>query len=511
MVGCCRIRRLNQLRVSPLLNLCLHPVSFWLLIGVDAIHRALNLVATASQFSFFYKTGAEIRWDAALSVGSSGSGLKLILSGLVPTVVAASVIFALSCVASSWVHALVNRWLTSLALPVPPAEALPLSEFVNFRSYKSLGGLWPGALSAPRLWTTCVCTTTLLLWLVQPSVPYSHISEALPFVIFLNHASAITAAYGAFPFKELLNEAYFEPEDGHAKGWSPGLFFQSFDRESGTMPSWTQGSLPPGFERWRSSPKMNTSDTETDASTSLDHFYYDPAQDHMRISNFDLELLSPLKETLRERDVVIDHVVFVFLESCRKDLFPLKVGSRLHQQIIDSHGTMDEAKQAALHEHLALLTPVAEMLTGETTGFEDALGRATKRPKPLSNEFGGINVDGMMTGSTLSAKARLVNYCGVGPLPVDLMQENGKMPYQPCLMQIFELFNRRKNETTSRQATALERQWHNVYAQSVTGKFQRQFEMMEMLGFTEAIYSEDIEDPKAEHFHEGMERVNYFG
>lgn len=149
---------------------------------------------------------------------------------------------------------------------------------------------------------------------------------------------------------------------------------------------------------------------------------------------------------------------------------------------------------------------MAEMLTGEASGFGSSVDSA-------SPGLGGISFDGILSGSSLSAKSRLVNYCGLGPLPVDFMHENDIIPYQPCLMHILDLFNQRKSSARSENSTSdpLEREWETIYAQSVTGEFQEQTRLIDLLGFNQSLYSEDIDMENSTYFHEGMEKINYFG
>lgn len=463
--------------------------------------------------SFYYETGGEIRWDAARSVGASQSGLKLILSGLGPTLVFSTILFAASWFAAPGIYAVLYRWRGALSQPWSAfRQGCPDEAFYAPASLK--GGL---ATNRARLWTIIVGSLTLVIWFVRPSVPYSHMSEALPFALLGTHSRAHEEpTEGGFPFMELLDDSYREPAAGYYKGWGPPAMLSSYKWNNDSLPEWAVGALPPGFERWKPRPETNSTDGgddahETDGTVEL-RFYYDPTADHMRISNFDEKPLAPLEEALQERDIPINHIAFIFLESGRKDLFPFKKGSRLYDQIRETWPSDDAEKEKELFEKLAHLTPNAELLSGETSGFDMPLSddEIPAGIKPLGPEYGGLNFDGIVTGSTLSAKSRLVNYCGLGPLPVDFMHENDIMPYQPCLMHVLDLFNKRK-DNASEKASVLDKEWHTVYAQSVTGKFQDQFRLMNSLGFKEAVYSEQIDRPEAKHWHSGMEKINYFG
>ncbi|KGO78374.1 Alkaline phosphatase-like, alpha/beta/alpha [Penicillium italicum] len=452
--------------------------------------------------------------------------MNLILSGLIPMATATTVIAVASWLMAQGIWNLMSRWLCSLAnlgyaktsavLPGP-------SDLRNLVSNKS------------RFWTLVGTGITIGLWLIRPSVPYNHMTGALPFTMLGEHSRARRMTIKAFPLPELLAERYREPANGHYKGWAPTLDDSGNTAYGNNKPAWARGSLPAAFERWIVNPDSDTTEVilETSNSTVQDvskrgrkesfsknhnktagprHYFYNPVQDPMRISNLDLEPLGPLQEALKDHAIPINHIVFVFLESARKDLFPLKNDSRLYNQIRESHVLYDEEDEDDLYDKLSQITPVAEMLTGEQSGFGNS-GNSTNAG------LGGLSCEGILSGSSLSAKSRLVNYCGLGPLPVDFMHENDIIPYQPCLMHIMDLFNQRKKSSVSANSTHsgnstnsyLEREWQTIYAQSVTGEFQAQTRLMDLLGFNQTLYSEDIDRKDAKYFHEEMKKINYFG
>ena len=435
-------------------------------------------------------------------------------------VATAIVISVASWLAAQGIWNLMSRWLCSLAhlgdaklyhqLPGP-------SDLRSLLSNKS------------RLWTLIASGVTIGLWLVRPAVPYNHMTGALPFTMLGEHSRARRIAIESFPLPELLAEEYREPASGHNKGWAPTMDDFGNTGYGNNKPSWARGPLPPAFERWTMNPQANrtraqlemsiltnqrvsnTIETKPDledqnTAAELRHYFYNPAQDPMRISNLDLEPFAPLQEALKDHAIPINHIVFVFLESGRKDLFPLKNDSRLYNQIRETYEIYGEEDEADLHDKLSQMTPVAEMLTGEQSGFGSSVNST-------NTGLGGISFDGILSGSSLSAKSRLVNYCGLGPLPVDFMHENYIIPYQPCLMHILHLFNKRKSYSPSENSTSdpLEREWQTIYAQSVTGEFQEQTRLIDLLGFNQSLYSENIDLENSTYFHEGMEKINYFG
>ncbi|CAG7939130.1 unnamed protein product [Penicillium nalgiovense] len=487
---------------------------------ISAIVACIDLLATSSQVSFYSQTGSEIRWDAARSVGASRQGMKLILSGLVPMAATTTVITVASWLIAQGIWNLMTRWLCSLA------------NLGDTKSYTMLTG--PSDLrnlvsNRSRLWTLVGTGMTIGLWLIRPSIPYNHMTGALPFTMLGEQSRARRMTIETFPLPELLAEEYWEPANGHYKGWAPTLDDSDNTAYGNNKPAWARGPLPAAFERWIVNPDSNTAEISIAASNSTvhsvfkrdgkksdsesqnktvepRHYFYNPVQDPMRISNLDLEPLGPLQEALRDHPIPINHIVFVFLESGRKDLFPLKNDSHLYNQIRESYELYGEEDEADLHDKLSQITPVAEMLTGEQSGFGSSVNST-------NSKLGGLSFDGILSGSTLSAKSRLVNYCGLGPLPVDFMHENDIIPYQPCLMHIMDLFNQRKNSSSSGNSTDshLEREWETIYAQSVTGEFQAQTRLMDLLGFKQTLYSEDIDVEDAKYYHEDMEKINYFG
>jgi hypothetical protein len=517
------------------------------------LSRILDLIASASQYSFFYKTGGEIRWDAARSVASNESGLKLILSGLTPTLTFSGILFAVSWFSAPLILLVMSRWLCSLpGLSGHKSSGKETLLPSNQNAGSAFRGLTP---AGPTFWTLFAAMSTMALWMIRPSVPYNHMSQALPFAMIGHPQETAKTVSGGWPYPETAMVRFWEEANGAYKGWKPDLEFPkpSYPGDELDLPWWAV-NLPEGFERWKprllgndtanateteTDSKSSNKDEEKDKSDSKDKddvlYYYDPVADPTRITNLHLDPLQPLRDAMKERDIPIKHIMYIFLESGRDDLFPLKKDSHLHKEILKSHDLGSEKEEQELNDKLASLTPVAEKLMGLESGFDKS--RTKHKSDVLDTENGGISFDGVITGSTLSAKSRLVNYCGTNPLPVDFMFENGVMPYQPCLMHLMDLFNQRKSqntttdsddmakrqlrdlgrdeeETTTEAAPVpddLEQEWETIYAQSITGKFQKQFELMENMGFKTSLYSEHIDERKAKYWHSGMEKVNYFG
>ncbi|KAJ5610483.1 hypothetical protein N7510_007202 [Penicillium lagena] len=479
--------------------------------GLTAFLSCLTFILSASQIGFYFVTGSEIRWDAATSVGNDPEGRKLMFSGLRSFLGAAAMLLVASWICTTGICMLMTKWLSavfSASSPEKVDEELPLAHLQQtFRKERLV-----------RFWTICAILASLGLRIVRPRVPYNHMSGALPFTFFeairLKHVAHHEPINGEFPFPELIGEEYWEASNGHFKGWAPGM---SRLRTDDTQPPWAAGPLPTGFRRWRELANLENEDilfNGQDPEESRKGFY-NPVDDPLRITNLNHGLLEPLARALKDHDIPITHVVLVMMESARKDIFPLKSGSHLHQEILSSHRNADAKSLHDLNDKLARLTPVAERLTGESGGFSSLKGDPdaleTEWKDSAGPDMGGINVNGVLTGSTLSFKSAVMNHCGVGPLPIDFMGEVKAEIYQPCIMQVLELFNQLQPKSTSDDARFQDRNWTSVFLQSITGEYDEQSNLNNRMGFTKALYREDIDQPKAEHYHPHMEEINYFG
>nr|AJD23198.1 serine peptidase [Onygena corvina] len=214
------------------------------------------------------------------------------------------------------------------------------------------------------------------------------------------------------------------------------------------------------------------------------------------------------------------------MESARKDLFPIREGSFLHQTIVNSSS---QEEQEAKNNLLSQLTPVAHQITGE--GFrkqKDSDQSAFEIPDGVWKDsaaagMGGINILGAMTGSTLSAKSFLSSHCGVYPLPVDFLQEVTTHIYQPCIPHIFNLFNEAKDRlfqnavgtkmaSTSGESVSLKkRKWKSIFVQASTDSYDRQDKSNTQIGFASSVVRESMANPSSKHYPPKSAVLNYFG
>jgi hypothetical protein len=290
-------------------------------------------------------------------------------------------------------------------------------------------------------------------------------------------------------------------------------------------PTWYPDTFPTGFKRWtlatsQFEPKNSTTrafdgrapDWQNCSRAESIFHAYNPVTDPLRITNLDLDLLEPLRDSFLDHEIPIRHIFLIAMESARKDIFPFKKGSHLYKGILSSHDTRDPVVLDSINARLAALTPVAQQITGESSHFElplaDMPSKVWQDTAPPG--MGGMNVKGAKTASTLTFKSALASHCGVYPLPLDFMYENDAEIYQPCIMQILDLFNAFKSKRSSTPTAALNRRWRSVSTQSVTAEYSNQSHLNAKMGFQESITREQIAVPSAKHYHK-MEEINYFG
>ena len=323
----------------------------------------------------------------------------------------------------------------------------------DFKSLKDLRVLEPSSNCGPLdhypLWLSRAFVIVFLLQRVRPTrVPFAHMSMTLPFTLVQNPPQPNKVCYSRridiskpFPLSHLLSQEFWEEPDGFYPGWKPKTVHTEVDANMTMVTprlSWLPKEMISGFERWYPDPS---------SPSEVPRVIYDPADDPLKIGNLDMDIFEPLQEALTNKDVRIKHIVILTLESIRKDVFPMRTNSHLYDSILASYGK--ELQVGEINAKLADLTPIAELLTGETTGFDP--GRHyTDKIKPggwrdqLFQGKGGINVVEAITASTVSSKAILSNHCSVNPIPVDFTEESHLQTYQPCIPHILDLFNRNK-------------------------------------------------------------------
>lgn len=497
-------------------------------------------MASASQLGFYYVTGAEMQWEAAYSVAADPTGLRLMLTGTLQVAVAGLCLLAATLATTPYFYNIVGAALAAVGACFSPSNwswnrVLPSVRTKPNQTHQRIIRIWPVAVFAALL-------SLLTLQLIRPSRPYDHISSTLPASLLrIFHVATVDPCASvngvAFPLAEVVAKEHWQRPDGNFKGWAPGSDNYLVNRYKNNRPNWLWSQLPRGFYRWE--PKINSTPTAPFGVPPESHEsgdpaskcpddkgpnYYNPVADPMRISNLDADVYEPLKEAFANSSVLVSHIILVSLESGRKELFPLREGSNLHRNVVKSHKPSKD--QDELNQLLSKLTPVAQQVTGESfwsdpeaapedSSSSESGGWHDSAPAGM----GGLNVQGAMTGSTLSFKSILGSHCGVYPLPVNFMEETTTNIYQPCIPQILNLFNQAKassddnpnDDANDRRAAVQGQQWRNINIQSTTDKYDRQDKMNRQMSFHETVSKENMDSQQSKYYSPESKKLNYFG
>ncbi|WEW59688.1 hypothetical protein PRK78_005168 [Emydomyces testavorans] len=478
-----------------------------------------------------------MQFDSASNVTSDPAAMRLIMSGIVEVMVSATILIVLAFFCTPWLYNSIGFWLAAVWKLMTPGNwdmLLPTVRIRPDQSHKRVIRIWPFCLL-----TGILALITLLC--LRPSRPYDHISVTLPVALLRvfntpSHADN-TCTLGSslyakpFPFPDLIAQENWEIPSGHFKGWAPGTNNHFVERYRDQKREWLLDDMPYGFQRWMPplSPNSTNStfssrDSTNKCADSDGPNYYNPVADPFRITNLDLDLYESLRAALSS--VLISNVVLITMESQRKDLFPIKEGSNLHNNIMETHS---EKARKEINEKLRQLTPVAEQVTGEAF-WKDPAGKSDLDFTPeiwrdsAAPGMGGINVVGALTGSSLSFKSFLGSHCGVSPLPVDFLEEVTTDVYQPCIPQILQLFNNAKKENKTTiphvkqkaeqdpyRTEVLSRPWKSVFIQSITDTYDRQGKMNKKMGMNDVIVKETLEDANSKYYPPKSPELNYFG
>ncbi|KAJ6445486.1 sulfatase domain-containingprotein [Purpureocillium lavendulum] len=365
----------------------------------------------------------------------------------------------------------------------------------------------------------------------DPDRPYGRVLTTLPLPLLdVFKSKTINCDGSTWPLPDLVDKSLWERPNGDYKGWAPAGADNRFIRKyRERKPDWLPASLPSGFGRWdpeerrKGMEAANSAPSETEAEVpasisapARDHRcpepviedpFYNPVNDPMKISNLDSDILQPLQKALQ--GVKIRHVALIQMESMREELFPLQHGSDFHKLLMKSHeeGDLDEA-----NARFANMTINTERLTGKLGNFQTVAGDALTGVSPEWNDktdegFGGINIVGAHTTSSVSTKSTAAIHCGLWPMPVDMFEESQLPNYQPCLPQLLELFNRMKGNSSNKDFR--DYQWYPAFFQSVTDGYDRQDQFDDRIGFKYIVTKKRL---KSDSFsNPDLEEINYFG
>ncbi|OAQ69618.2 sulfatase domain-containing protein [Pochonia chlamydosporia 170] len=226
--------------------------------------------------------------------------------------------------------------------------------------------------------------------------------------------------------------------------------------------------------------------------------HYNASLDPLKISNLDSELLPGLQNTLK--DIEVRNVLMIFLESTRKDVFPIKKHGLVWDKLANTFANGQLPADA--EKLLESLTPNANFITGD---YNDGL---THPAKP--ERRGGINFNNAYTTATYTLKSLTGTLCGISPLVADFNLEYNHHIYQPCLAQIFDALNH-ANASTGKEFTSYP--WQSSFMQSVTLDFDKFDQLMLALGYKSEnlIDKEYLKSSAAKFGKVDLPDVNYFG
>ncbi|RPA87628.1 alkaline phosphatase-like protein [Ascobolus immersus RN42] len=487
----------------------------------------VNTGLCVSQMTFFFETGAEIKWAEGGKVMSEPAGMfGLLMSGLPVFLMTFGTVLVVSYLSSPYLYNAVFQFMAACyQVLFNKRRVIVTVDAAGYTSRSLSRG--PKNRLAKMITLVLGIVTTLVLVIVRPRSPYPHMAGTLPFTVFESlwtkrgefcQASPYEGRV-PFPFPDLISEQHWEEpkNDGYMRGWKPGSEEKEGRR---AFPSWLPEKPEKplvGFSKFYE-PKVNkramvppTSSAgrfdrravipqgsgEEKAPTEKP-MSYDSVQDPLRISNLEDDLLPQLQAAFNDpsNPIKIKHIVLLTLESTRKDVFPVVKNGKLHQMIQKTKAQENPDEYGDIES----LTLEAEYLTGEVS-FANA--------SEISKDFGGLNIMDVTTGSTFTLKSTLGSHCGMWPLAVDFLEELESDVYQPCLAHIMELWNQQAQAAKSSSEKTLP-PWRTVIMQAATGKFDRQQQSFEQLGSQTVITREQLQDPKAKYkVHEP--EVNYFG
>lgn len=377
--------------------------------------------------------------------------------------------------------------------------------------------------------------------LVRPERPWNHMTSTIPFSLLAAFKAAPDycdeqqrLADNEWPLPDLLNQTLWEQPNGYFKGWAPRSDNDLVMAYRNATPDWLPKHVPDGFSRWdpkrfgKTLDSITAPDSETEADDSrrgdakncgsavtLDNAFYNPVDDPLKITNLDEDILEPVKKALDDGSVKIKHVVFVLMESLREELFPIQQGTGIHKFIMDSH---EEDEREEINALVSRLTPNIEKITGKAGNFKTRNGTRYPSDEPewvdqTKPGYGGINVVGGFTPSSVSTKSIAASHCGVWPMPVEMFEEAETMAYQPCLPQILNLFDELKGDKGDDDEGDDWREygWQPAFFQSVTDTYDRQNMFDTKMGFEQTVARAQIRKKMRGGSIDEVEEINYFG
>ncbi|RSM06776.1 hypothetical protein CDV31_008959 [Fusarium ambrosium] len=528
----------------------------------------ISIGAASSELGFYYRTGGEVEWSDAGDYAND-EGLKVLLSESHSVLVSALIIIILAWFTQGILYkhvgnlvaglgkriASVSRFLRGKLRPQKhvqrdPENVEPLmerdlsgdpaspSDYGRRSSSSGRSGQEKGPeerSSMRRRWCAVpswIFTSSVLVFvgltaIVRPERPYNHMSTSLPFRILGSFKPSLgfCASKNDWPLKELIKEPQWEDPQGNFKGWAPGRDNKLIKQYRDNTPKWLPDPIPRGFDKWNKTKLQDNAAAPDDScpGSSADRGFYNPVADPMRITNLKESILGSVQEALTQNSVKIRHVALILMESMREELFPIQQGTDIHRFIMESH---DESLRDEANDRVSRLTPNFEKITGKFGNFSASNGTTYDPPaKPVWNDktrpgYGGINVNGALTSSSVSTKSLMAAHCGAWPMAVNMFEEAELESYQPCIPQVLNMLNTFKQNKTKAARGWLslgskkteqfhDYPWHSAFFQAVTDTYDRQDKFDNKMGFKH-IFTKPKLDKEAKN-NPDMEEINYFG
>ncbi|KAF4997392.1 hypothetical protein FGRMN_3883 [Fusarium graminum] len=535
------------------------------------ILTAITFVAAASELGFHYRTGGEVGWsDAGDFVNDEG--LNVLISESSSVVVSGVIILVVSWLPQNFLYRVVGNAVSGLGKRIASASrflrtkirpqshqqqdlentepflqrtdsagSVPTNDraSVNSNNGEEEKGSEETTASQRRL---CACvpswiiTTSILLFvgittIVRPDQPYNHMASSLPLRMLdsIRPSLGLCASMNDWPLKELIERPRWEDPKDDFKGWAPSKENNDLIKKyRDNPPKWLPNPIPNGFLKWNPEHYKDEHDNKEGPSdacpnTLQDKGFYNPVNDPMRITNLQEDILAPIQEALSNNSVKIRHVALVLMESMREQLFPLQQGTDIHRFIMESNA---EDSRDEINSRLSRMTQNFERITGKPGNYERANGSSYAPPeKQVWNDktrpgFGGINIVGGLTTSSVSTKSLAAAHCGAWPMAVNMFEEAELESYQPCIPQILDLFNQVKlsNNTRKREWWGLggatqpkfhEYQWKPAFFQAVTDSYDRQDKFDAKIGFDFKVTKPKLDEEARDN--PDMQEINYFG
>ncbi|KAF2152778.1 alkaline phosphatase-like protein [Myriangium duriaei CBS 260.36] len=510
--------------------------------AIGGILAVVNWLAAASQIAFHIETGGEISWASGSNLAFDWGGIQFLLInsggvGLCALAIAIGAVVLRNLIYDGVGSLLHLAWATVRYRPSIVTGYRALRTDIEDASVESSLAVdqickedasrheLPFSKSRVPLWLARIfvlapIVVLAILQTIRPSYqPYPHMSGTLPFVLSEAFQPApnefclpgLVESMKLFPLPELLSEDKWLPNHNLSPAWHPVANWSTLDSNSFPhieRPHWLPGNdTVPGFERWSS------------ASNDSDHNIYRPELDPLKLSNLDADVLQPIRDSFSSSGK-IKHIILLTLESTRADVVPITTHSRLYESILKSQKSSSNFNLSALHSLLANISPVTELLTGMSNSSGLSQHRThTSTPAPgswrdrLASKPSSLNILGATTGSTFSLKSLIGSHCGVHAMPVEFAEEAGRTSYQPCLPNIFHLFNRNKKDVTHKPGGLHTASWTPVVVQSMTDQFDRQDRLHSMMGFAphQTFVKSNLTNPHSKYWPPTEPEVNYFG